>query len=302
MPLVGDRQTAQRRPPPRFGRYVRLAEGVAWWRSDRDVFPVGVTPNEKAARFRALHDGPGAFVIPNPWDVGSARILAGLGFRALATSRAASACDLGRRDGGLTRDEALAHARLSDGFARLCRFGKGFGDAPEVVAETIQLAAEVGLVGCTTEDATADAASPLYDFRLALERIAQAARALPFPFMLTGRAHNFLYAAPSLDDTISRLQAFEKAGADVLFAPGLPDLASVRAVCAAVSKPFNFMAGIKGKSFSVREFATAGVRRISLATALYRAAMTGLLDAAGEVKDTGHFGFLDRCVRTPELN
>jgi 2-methylisocitrate lyase-like PEP mutase family enzyme len=124
----------------------------------------------------------------------------------------------------------------------------------------------------------------------------------PFPFMLTGRAHNFLYAAPSLDDTISRLQAFEKAGADVLFAPGLPDLASVRAVCAAVWKPFNFMAGIKGKSFSVRELATAGVRRMSLATSLYRAAMTGLLDAAGEVKDTGDFGFLDRCVTTPELN
>ena len=131
---------------------------------------------------------------------------------------------------------------------------------------------------------------------------AQAARALPFPFMLTARAHNFLYAAPSLDDTISRLQAFEKAGADVLFAPGLPDLASVRAVCAAVSKPFNFMAGIKGKSFSVGELAAAGVRRISLATALYRAAMSGLLDAAREVKDTGQFGFLDRCVTTPELN
>ena len=142
-------------------------------------------------------------------------------------------------------------------------------------------------------------------FGLAVERIAaaaQAARALPFPFILTARAHNFLYAAPSLDDTISRLQAFEKAGADVLFAPGLPDLAAVRAVCAAVSKPVNFMVGIKGKSFSVGELAAAGVRRISLATSLYRAAMTGLLDAAREVRDTGQFGFLDRCVTTPELN
>jgi 2-methylisocitrate lyase-like PEP mutase family enzyme len=120
--------------------------------------------------------------------------------------------------------------------------------------------------------------------------------------MLTARAHNFLYSAPSLDDTISRLQVFEKAGADVLFAPGLPDLAAVRAVCAAVSKPFNFMVGIKGKSFSVGELAAAGVRRISLATSLYRAAMTGLLDAASQVKDTGQFGFLDRCVTTPELN
>jgi 2-methylisocitrate lyase-like PEP mutase family enzyme len=148
-------------------------------------------------------------------------------------------------------------------------------------------------------------ASPLYDVRLAVERIAaaaQAARALPFPFMLTARAHNFLYANPGLEDTFSRLQAFEKAGADVLFAPGLPDLASVRAVCAAASKPFNFMAGIKGKSFSVGELAAAGVRRISLATSLYRAAMSSFLDAAREVRDNGQFGFLDRCVTTAELN
>jgi len=266
------------------------------------------TQKEKAARFRALHDGPGAFVIPNPWDVGSARILAGLGFQALATSSAASACALGLRDHGLTRDEALAHARVIVDATDLpvsADLGRGFGDAPEVVAETIRLAADVGLVGCTIEDATGNQASPLYDVPLAVERIAaaaQAARALTFPFMLTARAHNFLYTAPTLDDTITRLQAFERAGADVLFAPGLPDLASVHAVCAAVSKPFNFMAGIKGKSFSVGELAEVGVRRISLATALYRAAMTGLLDAARDVKDTGQFGFLDRCLTTADLN
>jgi len=183
----------------------------------------------------------------------------------------------------------------------------GFGDAPEVVTETVCLAGEVGLVGCTIEDATAsqDKDYPLYDFGLAVERIAaaaQAARACKFPFILTARAHNFLYPAPSLDDTIRRLQAFEKAGADVLFAPGLPDLAAVRTVCAAVSKPFNFMVGIKGKSFSVSELAAAGVRRISLATSLYRAAMTGFLDAVREVKDKGQFTFLDRCLTTPELN
>jgi 2-methylisocitrate lyase-like PEP mutase family enzyme len=126
-------------------------------------------------------------------------------------------------------------------------------------------------------------------------------RGLPFPFLLTARAHNFLYNAPSLDDTINRLQAFEKVGADVLFAPGLPDIATVKTVCAAVSKPFNFMAGIKGKSFSVSELAAAGVKRISLATSLYRAAMTGLLDAAREVKESGQFGFIDRSVTTPEL-
>jgi 2-methylisocitrate lyase-like PEP mutase family enzyme len=182
---------------------------------------------------------------------------------------------------------------------------KGFGDAPETVPETIRLAAGVGLVGCTVEDTTGDPENPLYDDVLAVERIAaaaEAARALPFPFMLTARAHNLLYATPSLDATITRLQAFEQAGADVLFAPGLPDLAAVRAVCAALSKPVNFMVGIKGKSFSVGELAEAGVRRISLGTSLYRAAMTGLLDAAYEVRDSGCFSFLDRSLTTSELN
>ncbi|MBZ5584104.1 MAG: isocitrate lyase/phosphoenolpyruvate mutase family protein [Acidobacteriia bacterium] len=269
---------------------------------------MSVTQNEKAARFRALHDGPGAFVIPNPWDAGSARVLAGLGFQALATSSAASAGALGRKDGRLTRDEALAHARLIADATDLpvsADLERGFGDAPESVAETVRLAAEAGLVGCTIEDATGNPDNPLYDTGLAVERMAaaaQAARTLRFPFMLTARAHNLLYAAPSLDETIGRLQAFERAGADVLFAPGLPDLGAVRAVCAAVSKPVNFMVGIKGKSFSVSELAAAGVRRISLATSLYRAAMTGFLDAAREVKDEGRFGFLDRCVTTPELN
>jgi 2-methylisocitrate lyase-like PEP mutase family enzyme len=268
---------------------------------------MGVTQNEKAIRFRALHDGPGVFLVPNPWDVGSARILAGLGFEALATSSAASACALGRKDGELTRDEALAHARMIVEATDLpvsADLEKGFGDAPEVVANTIRLAAEMGLVGCTIEDATGNDERPLYDFSLAVERVAaaaQAARAFPFPFMLTARAHSFLYA-PNLDETIRRLRAFEEAGADVLFAPGLPDLAAVSAVCAAVSKPFNFMAGIKGKSFSVSELAAVGVRRISFATSLYRAAMTGFLDAAREAKNTGQFTFLDRCVTTSELS
>lgn len=275
---------------------------------DREILLMPITQNEKAARFCALHDGPGVFIIPNPWDVGSARILDGLGFQALATSSAASASALGRRDGGLTRDVALAHARSIVEATDLpvsADLEKGFGDEPRIVEETIRYAAEVGLVGCTIEDATGDQDNPLYDVSLAVERIAaaaQAARALQFPFILTARAHNLLYSAPSLDDTISRLQAFEKAGADVLFAPGLPDVAAVRAVCAAVSKPVNFMVGIKGKSFSVAALAAAGVRRISLATSLYRAAMTGLLDAARQVKDTGQFGFLDRSVTTPELN
>jgi 2-methylisocitrate lyase-like PEP mutase family enzyme len=269
---------------------------------------MSATQKEKAVRFRALHDGPGCFIIPNPWDIGTARILAGLDFQALATSSAAAACALGRRDHGLTRDEALGHARVIVAATDLpvsADLENGFGDLPEVVAETIRLAAEVGLVGCTIEDATGNEDSPLYDERLAVERIAaavEAARGLPFPFILTARAHNLLYAAGSLDDAIRRLQAFEKAGADVLFAPGLSDLAAVRAVCAAVSKPVNFMVGIKGKSFSVSELTAAGVRRISLATSLYRAAMTSFLDVAREVKDTGQFGFLDQCITTSELN
>jgi 2-methylisocitrate lyase-like PEP mutase family enzyme len=269
---------------------------------------MSLTQNDKATRFRALHDGPGVFVIPNPWDVASARILAGLGFQALATSSAASASVIGRRDHGLTRDEALSHSHLIVDATDLpisADLGKGFGDTPEVVAETIRLAADVGLVGCTIEDTTGNPDSPLYDFHLAVERIAaaaEAARALPFPFMLTARAHNLLFDNPILDETIRRLQAFEKAGADVLFAPGLSDLAAVRTVCAAVSKPFNFMVGIKGKSFSVSELAASGVRRISLATSLYRAAMTGFLEAVYEVKDKGQFGFLDESVTTPELN
>jgi 2-methylisocitrate lyase-like PEP mutase family enzyme len=269
---------------------------------------MSIGQQERAERFRALHNGPGTFVIPNPWDAGSARILAGLGFQALATSSAASANSLGRKDGELRREEALAHARRIVEAVDLpvsADLEKGFGDSPEVVAETIRLAGEAGLVGCTIEDATGNAERPLYDFGLAVERIAaaaEAARRLPYPFALTARAHNLLYAKPSLDETIRRLQAFAQAGADVLFAPGLPDLAAVRAVCAGVSKPVNFMVGIKGRSFSVGELAAAGVRRISLATSLYRAAMTGFLEAAREVKEKGQFGFVERSVTTPELN
>ena len=269
---------------------------------------MSLSQSEKAVRFRALHDSPRIFVIPNPWDIGSARILTGLGFQALATSSAASACAIGKKDGVMTRDEALVHARSIVEATDLpvsADLERGFGDSPEIVAETIRLAADEGLVGCTIEDSTGRQDSPLYDYGLAVERIAaaaEAARALPFPFMLTARAHGFLHANPSLDDTISRLQAFERAGADVLFAPGLPDIAAVRAVCAAVSKPFNFMVGIKGKSFPVSELAAAGVKRISLATSVYRAAMTGLLDAMREIKDSGQFTFVDRCVTTSELH
>lgn len=262
----------------------------------------------KADRFKALHQGPRAFLIANAWDAGSARILAGLGFQALATSSGASAGVLGRRDGQVTREEALAHARAIVEATELpvsADLEKGFGDAPTAAAETIRLAGEVGLVGGSIEDATGDRDKPLYDAGHATERVAaavQAARGLPFAFALTARTENFLRGNPSLDDTIRRLQAFEKAGADVLMAPGLPDLAAVRTVCSALSKPFNFMVGIRGKSFTVPELEAAGVRRISLATSLYKAAMTGLMTAAREVQDKGTFGYLDQALSTPDLN
>jgi 2-methylisocitrate lyase-like PEP mutase family enzyme len=268
---------------------------------------MNITQKEKAARFSALHERPGVFITPNPWDVASAQILAGFGFEALATSSAASACAVGKRDGEMTRYEALAHAHMIVNATDLpvsADLERGFGEAPETIAETIRLAAEAGLVGCTIEDTTGHPDKPLYDFGLAVERIAagaQAARALGFPFVLTARAHNLMYASPSLDETIKRLQAFEQAGADVLFAPGIPDLHAVRAMCSALSKPVNFMVGIKGKSFSVAELADAGVKRISLATSLYRAAMTGFLEAISEVKNSGQFLFVERCVSTQDL-
>ena len=266
------------------------------------------TQTEKANRLRALHQASGCFVIANAWDAGSAKILAGLGFQALATSSGASAGVLGRRDGLVTREEALAHARAIVEATDLpvsADLEKGFDDAPAGVAETIRLAAAVGLVGCTIEDFTGNPQKPLYDLGFAKDRIAaaaEAARKLQFPFTLTARAEGFLRGSPDLDDILKRLQAFEAAGADVLMAPGLPDLAAVRAVCSALSRPFNFMAGVRGRSFSVSELTNAGVKRISLATSLYRAAMSGLVNAAREVKDEGSFGYVETTMATPELN
>src|ERR1044071_1607188 len=247
---------------------------------------MSVTQLDKARQFQALHQRSGAFVMPNAWDAGSARVLAGLGFTAIATSSSACAGTLGRVDGKISLEEALSHIRAVAPSIDVPLSGdleNGFGDSPEQVMTTIRRAAEAGLVGGSIEDAGGTPHHKLYELPLAIERVTaavQAARALPFPFTLTARCENFLRGNPDLDDTIKRLQAFAAAGADVLFAPGLPDMAAVRAVCAAVDKPVSFMAGIKGRSFSVAELAAAGVKRISLATALYRAAMTGLVEAA----------------------
>src|SRR5258706_14355923 len=266
------------------------------------------TQHDKALQFQELHRKPGTFLIPNPWDAGSARLLAGLGFEAFATSSAAAAGILGRRDGQMTREESLVNARLiveATDLPVAADLEHGFGDDPATAAQTILRAANLGLVGGSIEDARADREKPVYDIALATERVAasvQAARSLPFPFTLAARAENFVRGNPNLDDTISRLIAYETAGADVLFAPGLPALGSVRAVCSAVSKPVNFVVGGRVRSFSVTELADAGVKRISFAASFYRAAMTGLADAAQEVRNKGTFNFVDRAILTPELN
>ena len=263
------------------------------------------TQREKAERFKALHQASKLFLIPNPWDAGTARVLTGLGFEALATSSGASAGTLGRLDGRLAREEALAVVRAIVQATHLpvsADLENGFGEKPAIAAETILLGAEAGLVGGSIEDAIP---TKIYDFELSVERVAaavEAARSLAFPFTLTARAENYLRGNPNLDDTIKRLLAYEKAGADVLFAPGLPDLASVRTVCSALSKPVNFMAGIKGKTFSIAELASVGVRRVSFAGSLYRTAMTSFVAAAREVKENGTFSYLNNAMSAADLN
>ncbi|MDQ6639466.1 MAG: isocitrate lyase/phosphoenolpyruvate mutase family protein [Pseudomonadota bacterium] len=263
--------------------------------------PQTASQADKAARLHALHAGPRAFVIANAFDAGSATLLAQLGFAALATSSGAAAGVLGRKDGQLSRDEALAHARAIAAATELpvsADLENGFGDSPAEVAETIRRAGATGIVGASIEDHSGDKAAPLYPIEVAAARIAaavQAARALPFAsFAITARAENFFRGRPDLGDTIARLKAYEAAGADVLFAPALPDLDAVRAVCAAVKTPVNFMVGIKGKSWDIATLEAAGVRRISLATSLWRAAMAGVRAAAEEVKGSGTFGYVDR--------
>lgn len=270
-----------------------------------------LTQFEKAQRFRALHTRAGAFLIPNPWDAGTARILAALGYEALTTTSAGLAFTLGRRDGAnlISRNETLENARVIAEATDLpvaADLENGFGDAPEDAAETIRLAAGVaGLVGGSIEDATGDPGRPIYDFQQAVERMAaavEAARALPFPFVLVGRAENFLHGRPDLDDTIRRLQAFEAAGADALYAPGLTKAEEIRTVCQAVSRPVNVVMGLKGGSFSVAELAELGVKRISVGSSLSRAAVGAFVRAAKEMKEKGTFEFAKEAISYAQLN
>jgi 2-methylisocitrate lyase-like PEP mutase family enzyme len=270
-----------------------------------------VSQAEKAERFRALHARPGAFVIPNPWDAGTARILERLGFEALTTTSAGLAYTLGRRDGAgvVTRGDALANAKAIVDATDLpvaADLENGYGDEPAAAAETIRLAGEVaGLVGGSIEDTTGDPRRPLYDFQHAVERVAaavEAARALPVPFVLVGRAENFLHGRPDLDDTIRRLQAFEAVGADALYAPGLTRAEDIRTVCASVTKPVNVVMGLKSASFSVAELAALGVRRISVGSALSRAALGAFVRAAREIRGHGTFTFAEEALPYAEAN
>ncbi len=252
---------------------------------------------EKCRRFRELHARAGTFVMPNPWDAGSARILTALGFEALATTSAGLAFSMGRRDGegAVSRDETLANARAIVEATHLpvsADLENGFGHDPEACARTIRQAAATGLAGGSIEDATGEADRPIYDFHEAVERVAAAAEAArELPFILTARAENFLHGRPNLDDTIRRLQAFAKAGAEVLYAPGLKSLDAIRTLCAEVGKPVNVLAGLSGALFTVEELAAAGVKRISIGGALARAALGGFVRAAREIRERGTFTF-----------
>ena len=269
-----------------------------------------LTQAEKAVLFRALHQRKKPFVIGNPWDAGSARILTSLKYEALSTTSAGLAFSLGRRDGtaSVSRADALANAKSIVEATNLpvaADLENGYGHGPEDAAETIRQAATAGLVGGSIEDATGNEAEPIYEFNHAVERVAaaaEAARSLPFPFMFVARAENYLHGRRDLEDTIRRLQAFEKAGAEVMYAPGLTTPEEIRAVCSSVTKPVNVLMGLKGANrLTVAELGELGVRRISLGSGFSRAALTAFLHAAREVIDDGTFTFADEAMYISEL-
>lgn len=262
--------------------------------------------NTKFETFRSLHFADRAFVMPNPWDAGSARILAHLGYPALATTSAGYAFSVGRRDSfaGLSREEILANAAAIVAATDLpvsADLEDGFGAAPEVCAETVRLASDIGLVGGSIEDATGDPAAPIYEICEAVERVRAAAdTAGNRSFLLTARAENYLWGKPDMADTITRLQAFSDAGADVLYAPGLPDIDAIRTVCREVDKPVNVVMGLKGRAFSVEELSDAGVRRISVGGSFARAALGALKRAAEEVLKDGTFTYAEDAIPDAE--
>ena len=264
---------------------------------------------EKGKEFRALHERPGAFIIPNPWDAGTAKLLASLGFEALATTSLGLANSLGRVDGTgtVSRGEILDNCRAIAGATDLpvnADLENGYADEPKAAAEMIRMAAEAGVVGGSIEDATGDPTRPIYDFQLAVERVQAAvevARSLAFPFMLTARAENLLHGRNDLDDTIRRLQAFEKVGADVLYSPGVRDLATIRTVVSSITKPYNVVMSAADPAITAAELAEAGVKRISVGGALSRLALAAFLRGAREMKDTGGFTWVRDTVPSREI-
>ena len=265
------------------------------------------TQAQKAADFEALHKAPGCFVIPNPWDPGSARILAGLGFKALTTTSAGYARSIGVTDYKAGRDNVIEHIRLmapAIDIPLAADLEDGFGPKPQDCAETIRLGAEAGLVGGSIEDFTGDRANPIYETAKAAERVraaAEAANKLPFKFMLCARAENYLNGRPDLADTIKRLQAYQEAGADVLFAPGLSTAEDIRTVCSSLDRPFNIMRGPRNELLSVDQLAELGVKRVSLGGLMQAAAMTGFINAAKELAG-GTFGFTKSMVPGTEID
>jgi len=265
----------------------------------------------RAEAFKALHERDGAFVMANPWDAGSARLLASLGFEALATTSAGLAFSLGRPDaeGALSLDETLQNAGVIVNATPLpvaADLENGFGDTPQHCADAILRAAEIGLVGGSIEDASGIAEAPIYDFELSVARVREAvraARSLPFPFTLCARAENLLHGRVDLNDTIARLQAYADAGADVLYAPGLRTAEQVRKVVEAVApKPLNVLMGMAGVALSVAELEELGVKRISVGSSLARAALGGLQRAALEIRDQGTFTYGEQALPFDQLN
>jgi 2-methylisocitrate lyase-like PEP mutase family enzyme len=266
------------------------------------------TQTERAIAFRALHERDHAFIIPNPWDVGTARLLAHLGFEALATTSAGFAFSLGQRDNTIGREQMMEHVRTIAAATDLpvsADLENGFGDDPQTAAETIRLAGGTGLVGGSIEDATNRPEQPIYDLELAVERVraaVEAARALPFPFTLTARAENYLHGRRDLADTIRRLQAYQEAGADVLYAPGLVSGEDIAEVVRSVDRPVNVVMGLQGAQLSLAELSEIGVKRVSVGSALSRAALGAFLRAAREMHESGTFAFAEDAVAYREIS
>ena len=266
------------------------------------------TQAEKGKTFRALHQRDRAFIIPNPWDAGTARLLQSLGFEALATTSAGFAFSIGKPDGAVDRDTMLAHAAdlvAATDLPVSADLENGYGNDPAHVAETIRLAANAGLAGCSIEDVTPDRGHGPYELALSTERIraaAEVARSLPFPFTLTARAENYIIGRPDLRDTIARLQAFQEAGADVLFAPGLKSKEDIAAVVRSVDRPVNVIMGLQGVQLSLAELSEIGVKRVSVGSALSRAALGAFLRAAREMQTHGTFTFAEDAANYADMN